>query len=101
MAKGKAIKKEPDTWETVCQVTNTVLEVAKVHNLPYLATDDCMLDVLPPHQHRHRSLVTGLITVVPGQPVVHFTFIPLIIVIGMTMTGGSISSSQSHSAVAW
>ena len=30
MAKGKAVKKQPDTWETVCQATNTVLEVAKV-----------------------------------------------------------------------
>ena len=61
MAKGKAIKKQPDTWETVCQVTNTVLEVSKVQDLPHLTADDCMLGVLPPHQHRRSSLATGLI----------------------------------------
>ena len=30
MAKGRASKKEPDAWDTACQITNTVLEVAKV-----------------------------------------------------------------------
>ncbi|CAL5219344.1 g1159 [Coccomyxa viridis] len=48
MAKGRASRKEPDAWDTACQITNTVLEVAK--------------------------------------PIVHYTFIPLIIVLGMTMT---------------
>ena len=30
MAKGRASRKEPDAWDTACQITNTVLEVAKV-----------------------------------------------------------------------
>lgn len=30
MAKGRAIKKEPSAWDTACEVTNTVLEAAKV-----------------------------------------------------------------------
>lgn len=31
MAKGRPAKKEPSAWDTACEVTNTVLEVAKVH----------------------------------------------------------------------
>lgn len=30
MAKGRPSRKEPDAWDTACQITNTVLEVAKV-----------------------------------------------------------------------
>ena len=93
MAKSKAIKKQPDTWETVCQVTNTVLEVAKVQGSSHSAASTCILGVHPPQLQRHRSFVTGPIGCLPVQPVVHFTFIPLIIVIGMTMTGGCMSSS--------
>lgn len=81
MAKGRPAKKEPDAWETACQITNTVLEVAKVHHpwpydavhLPLLLSD--------------RLCAAGLMMVVDVQPIVHLTFIPLIIVLGMTMTG--------------
>ena len=42
MAKGRASKKEPDAWETACNITNTVLEVAKVSLTPRpLHTDAC------------------------------------------------------------
>ena len=88
MAKGRAPKKEPDAWDTACQITNTVLEIAKVILRSTQNTREPGAERLrigkSCGQVPSTQTKRGHVHV---QPIVHYTFVPLIIVLGMTMTG--------------